>query len=198
MSPCLPQPEALVFASSDGRFQLQLFPEPLALILAWSRAAGIRETGGLLAGYIADTHMAVVTDVMGPPPDSRFGRIRFQRGTAAVQGWLEALWQAENRRYYLGEWHYHPLHSAEASSTDIDQMEQIARNPIYHCPEPHLLILGGNPQAHWALEAYIFPQRLGRVECLRLPRHAGLICEAPKTQISQGNSVSKDDLKGLG
>jgi hypothetical protein len=39
---------------------------------------------------------------------------------------------------------------------DANQMRSIADAASYHCPEPVLLILGGNPPQQFTLESYVF------------------------------------------
>jgi hypothetical protein len=76
---------------------------------------------------------------------------------SGVERWLAKLWSAPQRTYYLGEWHFHPYASPEASATDAAQMRTIATSAGYRCPEPLLLVLGGDPNGDWKLRAYVFP-----------------------------------------
>lgn len=122
------------------------------------RDAGEVETGGILIGRYTERHdCAVVDHVTGPTEDSRATRTRFRRGTAGLQKLLDRLWRRE-RRYYLGEWHFHPGAASEPSSVDRRQLRSIARDPGYSCPEPILLIIGGNPSGDWTATAFVFPR----------------------------------------
>src|SRR5690242_13776832 len=113
------------------------------------------ETSGILVGhYSDDCKFAHVTDLVPAPDDSISGRSSFQRGVQGIQKFLNQMWL--RRWYYLGEWHFHPDGSASPSSTDANQMKSIAYAGSYHCPEPVLLILGGNPSEQFLLESYVF------------------------------------------
>jgi len=116
--------------------------------------AGTHETGGIIVGYYNENlDCAIVIDVSLPPLDSKFGRFLFYRGVNRLQSWLETLWK--RKEYYLGEWHFHPFASAKPSLKDKIQMEKIAKSKKYGCPEPVLLVLGGDPQKNWIINAYI-------------------------------------------
>jgi hypothetical protein len=69
---------------------------------------------------------------------------------------LEKLWPKKD--YYLGEWHFHPHAAAEPSGTDIGQMIEISTSTKYRCPEPLLLILGGDPNGSWHIRVFVFPR----------------------------------------
>jgi len=144
------------FVSDDGRFQLRLPARHVAQMLAFCRGSAGRETGGILVGHYAPTlDCAVVTGVSGPPADSRASRTRFVRGVRGLKQWLRSLWNGP-RHYYLGEWHFHPGAAPVPSAADRDQMREIAASPTYHCPEPLLVILGGDPDGDWTISAHVF------------------------------------------
>ena len=169
-----PEPvEGLRFRSADGRFGLTVAPVVLGRILRACRRAGPVETGGVLVGRYTPTHdRAVVTAVSAMPGDSRRGRTWFARGVRGLQGWLDRAWR-ERGTYYLGEWHFHPLAPPAPSPTDIAQMVAFAEAEGYHCPEPVLLIIGGDPRANWQATAQVFPRECEPVELLREDRRAG-------------------------
>lgn len=54
------------------------------------------------------------------------------------------MWK--KRQYYLGEWHYHPNASPRPSKLDIETMLKLSKSEELHCPEPILLIVGGNSE----------------------------------------------------
>jgi integrative and conjugative element protein (TIGR02256 family) len=140
---------AIHLRSSDGRHQLKIDANLVEKILTFCEAAGEVETGGLLIGRYNPRHdTALVLDVLGPAADSSSGRTWFQRGTMGVQKIVERLWKSRGA-YYLGEWHFHPSVSPAPSSTDFNQMLEIATSPSWQCPEPVLLIIGGDPRAAW-------------------------------------------------
>jgi len=64
------------------------------------------------------------------------------RGVKGLETLLKRFWS--KNEYYLGEWHYHPNASASPSMQDISQMKEISRSIHYQCPEPVLLIIGGD------------------------------------------------------
>lgn len=82
-------------------------------------------------------------------------RMKFYRGVKNLAPWLSELWSS-TREFYLGEWHFHPSSLPTPSRTDIEQMNHIANDPKYHCPEPILFIIGGNPNKKWYSSCHIF------------------------------------------
>jgi len=148
----------LKFVSPSGRFELTLGCDVTAQILEFCRKAGAHETGGILVGYYAGAQSdAVVTGISGPPRDSIAGRSSFVRGVKGLQAWLNQLWKSK-QQYYLGEWHYHPHASSQASGVDVEQLKTFSASPPLRCPEPVMLIIGGDPQGDWNVSAYVFPR----------------------------------------
>ena len=146
------------FWSSDRRFGLQLPPEELEKILHECKGSADHETGGILVGYYTEAHdSARVTVVTTAPTDSKKGRTWLLRGTRGLTSVLKELW-LKKREYYLGEWHFHPYASPTPSSTDIAQMHEIAISSSYACPEPTMLIIGGDPSGLWNARAFVFPK----------------------------------------
>lgn len=137
----LPLNDAL-FRSADNRFGLEL---PAAVLGAMTQECTRRsdmETGGILAGrYDKELRLAKVSLATAPPPDSGGGRAWFRRGTAGLKRLLDQLWTIGD--YYLGEWHYHPGASPQPSAQDLEQLRIISSDPRYACPEPVMVILGG-------------------------------------------------------
>jgi integrative and conjugative element protein (TIGR02256 family) len=157
----------LEFWSEDHRFGFQIAKETMAHILKMCEVSKAHETGGILVGFYTTAHdCAVVTAVSKAPSDSQSGRMRFVRGARGLQRWLEYLWRRK-QHYYLGEWHFHPYGFPYPSQTDIERMSRIADTVHYRCPEPVLLIVGGDPTAKWNLKAYVFPKGKGLMELVR-------------------------------
>lgn len=126
------------------------------------------ETGGILAGHYSGEHdWAEVTDVTGPPEDSRSGRTWFRRGVRGLQQLINQFWNRD-RSYYLGEWHYHPHAEPSPSRTDIVQMKEISQSERYQCPEPILLILGGDPDVEPKLRVFVFASYSNYVELINI------------------------------
>lgn len=139
----------IVLSSPDGKFHLRVDIPEVERLLSFCSDAGEVETGGVLLGrYNARHDTALVLDVLGPPSDSAQGRTWFRRGTEGLQRIVDRLWRTR-REHYLGEWHFHPFAAPPPSSIDYDQMEEIALSPSWRCPEPVLLIIGGDPHGEW-------------------------------------------------
>lgn len=147
----------LAFRSSDRRYGLDIPPGIYSRILELCVVSGTSETGGILIGrYSADRDVATVTEVTGPPQDSIRGGCHFTRGVRGLQSLLNRLWH--RKQYYLGEWHYHPFAASIPSSTDHEQMKSFAANSSMKCPEPVLLLIGGDPNKDWHEAAFVFPK----------------------------------------
>jgi len=157
----------LEFWSKDSHFGLRIEGEQIAAILRSCRQSAPKETGGILLGhYSKSLDCAVVTHISHAPSDSKSGRTWFVRGVRGLQRMVDRLWQRDHT-YYLGEWHFHPYGAPRPSQTDADQMREIASSSQYHCPEPILLIIGGDPSSQWSPGAYVFPRSRLYVEMFR-------------------------------
>ena len=97
--------------------------------------------------------------------DSRSGRTWFVRGIRGLQKTIDRLWTRQHE-YYLGEWHFHPGGAPDPSQTDIEQVQEIAYSEQYHCPEPVLLIIGGEPSGKWSARSFVFPRHRAYTELL--------------------------------
>lgn len=133
-------------------------------MLEMCRAAGKRETGGILIGrHSEDRSTAVILETTGRPKDSLFSWATFSRGSHGLRALLESRW-SENS-FYLGEWHFHPGGSPNPSHQDILSMKKIASDPDYQCPFPLLLIIGGNSRRDYLVSCTVF---LGVAEPARM------------------------------
>lgn len=132
------------FVTSDRRIGIVIGDDLRGRLLEHCSRAGRKETGGILIGHYTELHdVAVVTDVTGPPPDSIRRRFSFIRGLAGIQRLIDRAWAED--RYYLGEWHYHPFMPATPSDRDRQQIKDFSNDPAYACPEPILVVVGGDP-----------------------------------------------------
>lgn len=114
------------------------------------------ETGGILIGkYSDDMRTAVISSLSKAPIDSKSGKTSFKRGIKGLIDILNRKWD-ESGEYYLGEWHFHPNRSSQPSQTDIGQMKKLSRNIKLKCPEPILLIVGGNKIIGWDISLHVF------------------------------------------
>ena len=100
------------------------------------------ETGGVLTGYYSkDGAKAFIVSFHKQTVDSKGTRFNFIRGKKGLTELMKKLWK--NQEYYLGEWHLHPYSSSIASSVDLAQIQEISKEEQYKCPEPILVIIGG-------------------------------------------------------
>ena len=153
----------LIFRSTDERYGLRIstqIVDQLANICTESEGL---ETGGILVGvYTAELDCAIVTEVSGPTRDSVKRPTSFVRGVLGLQGWLNKLWKKE-RHYFLGDWHFHPYVKPNPSDQDIRQTKEIALSPQYKCPEPILLIVGGDPLGELLLGTFVYAKEQGLI-----------------------------------
>jgi integrative and conjugative element protein (TIGR02256 family) len=146
------------FISVNKYFNLFLSKELLEEIVNYCRLAQRNETGGIIVGnYSIDLSGATVSKIMGPPADSRSGFNWFERGTKGVKETLDRLWQSQHQ-FYLGEWHYHPYSAPNPSHRDFLQMRDVAQHPDFACPEPIMLIAGGDPKTSMIFRVFVFPK----------------------------------------
>lgn len=152
----------LEFWSEDRRFGLHVGEEHVRRVLKTCRSARELETGGILIGRYSETHdRAFVVRVSGAPRDSRAGRTWFERGVEGLQKLLDSHWH-RREGFYIGEWHFHPGAAPVPSDVDHRTMRRIAAaSDFYNCPEPVLLVIGGDPSAQWSVSATVFPD--GRI-----------------------------------
>jgi len=147
----------LLLWSKDYKFGLSMEETFLLEALKKCSDSNLHETGGILVGYYTHAHdCAIVTELSGPPEDSVRKHGLLIRGTRGLQSWIIRLWN-EKKHYYLGEWHFHPGGVPVPSQDDIEQMRKLSMDKKLKCPEPILLIIGGDPRGEWTVNAYIFP-----------------------------------------
>lgn len=149
------QVENKTYVSFDKTFGISVSSTALESILQHCKKSRNLETGGILIGkYSDELNCALVSRVTGPPRDSKQTAITFERGTHGLKSLLETCF-TESQTYYLGEWHFHPQSSPEPSGRDLAQLQEIANSDRFKCPEPTLLIIGGDPSSDWTLSAHV-------------------------------------------
>lgn len=154
----------LKFLSDDSRYGLIVEHKVIQNMLSICTASKALEVGGIIIGtYDLENRYALVSRILSAPIDSLRGKNWFHRGVYGLQSLLDRYW-IQSRKYYLGEWHFHPYSSAIASSLDVKQMTSISTTNNYNCPEPIMIILGGNPKRDWEMRAYVFPRNKMWVE----------------------------------
>lgn len=151
------------FCSSDLRFALKLPEEELSKMMGFCAEAKGKETGGILVGLYTDKlDWAVVTAASKAPPDSQAGPTWFLRGVSGLQQWLKRLWKSKT--FYIGEWHYHPFAAPDPSGVDISEMAKVSNDGGCQCPEPVLVILGGDCAGDLRIRAFVFPRGREHIE----------------------------------
>lgn len=132
------------FVTADRHLGVVIDDEVRGRLIEYCIRAGRKETGGILTGRYSDLRdQAVITDVTGPPRDSIRAPFSFVRGLAGVQRRLDRAWRRHD--FYLGEWHFHPFMGADPSLRDRTQITDFSKDPAYACPEPILVVVGGDP-----------------------------------------------------
>ena len=147
--------------------RIQLGSEQLDVMVKFCATSGRKETGGILVGkYDRDQKRACISIVSDAPDDSHRGQSTFFRGTRS-SGLAESAVE-QKQGYYLGEWHYHPfaLHRGQAQLT-WKQMQNVEEDSGHHCPEPIMLILGGDPKGSWTIRAFVFQGKTHGKNCIR-------------------------------
>jgi hypothetical protein len=151
------------YRSPDMRFGLKLPESELSRMAGFCQKAKGKETGGILVGlYTEKLDCALVTVASKAPRDSQAGPTWFRRGVSGLQRWLKRLWKSNT--FYIGEWHFHPFAAPDPSGTDISEMTEVSNDGGYKCPEPVLVILGGDPAEDFRIRAFVFPQGQAHVE----------------------------------
>jgi len=145
--------------TADGTFAVEFHASVLNTLDRHCHQAQSSETGGILVGrYSDDLSLAIVLEATPPPPDSRRGYSWFVRGVNGLRDTLGERWRAEERTYYVGEWHFHPVDHVEPSGDDFSQMREISRAKDYDCREPLLLIVGvGKTEGQRPFRAFVCP-----------------------------------------
>ena len=150
--------------TKDSKYGLRIPSTVLKrMLMLCDKAHGV-ETGGILVGCYCSSHRcAQVTDCSNAPRDSTAGTAHFYRGVKGLKAWLKRLWRHQDKRYYLGEWHFHPNADPTPSHTDSEQMKKIASSTLYHCPEPVLFIIGGDSRSGWAYRSIVYVHKVGEM-----------------------------------
>ena len=154
--------------SEDSKYGLRIPSQVLEKMFKLCRKAKNTETGGIIVGYYnRKRDCAIVTDCSGPPKDSKRGKNYFHRGIQGLQDLIDKLWYLGHRRYYLGEWHFHPFGNPRPSDIDEKQIEENSENKSYKCPEPLMIIIGGNPNGKLICNSFVYANKKGLIELRR-------------------------------
>jgi integrative and conjugative element protein (TIGR02256 family) len=137
-----------------------------------ARRRRLRETGGALFGY-ENRGAWVIEQALGPGPRARHERFRLVGDHDYLQDAIDRELAASNgTRYYLGDWHTHPLGPARPSCRDHQTAAAIAANPNVGLRQPLVLIQSTVPWGRLVrparLQAYYFDRRSCDLHPLRI------------------------------
>ncbi|MEN6291402.1 MAG: Mov34/MPN/PAD-1 family protein [Methanobacterium sp.] len=146
---------SIKFKSIDNEFSVEINEIILNNIKKECIKAKNKETGGILIGnYSVDNSNALISNITGPPSDSKQTESKFKLGIMGLNKLLENSWKQGH--YYIGEWHFHPNSSPQPSIDDNMQMKKLATDKLLRCPEPILLVLGGNQDKGWKISVNVY------------------------------------------
>ena len=156
-----PAPD-LVLADGFEGYEVRLSAPAWADTQAWIRhSARVRgpldETGGLLFGQVDDVLRVVwVSEVSGPPPDSKHSRALFVCGTEGTAQ-MNAAKRARSRGSvgFVGMWHSHPVSSPTPSPTDNHGTDTLFRHTA-PSPRQSLLLIVGYAMSDPVPAAYLY------------------------------------------
>lgn len=160
---------ARAFASRDSIERVHLTTYALEAIVAASRRERPKETGGILLGRHCSDNCIVVEEALLAPLDSRSSHKNFVRGVEGLNEHFLKAWA--DGTYYVGEWHAHPDHSAEASVPDKKALADTSQDARFQCPSPIHLIIGGRA-SHEHFRVYVSWRHCGIEELVEVDRDA--------------------------
>ena len=145
---------SMVFKDNDGKYSVCFSKKTKQKLIELCSKANPKETGGILIGtYSKDQSTAIISTIVPAPKNSISKHFSFLRGTKGLLKILDRAW--DQGKYYLGEWHYHPNAQPNPSDQDIRQMNELSKCTDLHCPEPVLIIVGGNSD-EWTFNVMVF------------------------------------------
>ncbi|WP_179319962.1 ThiF family adenylyltransferase [Winogradskyella helgolandensis] len=98
-----------------------------------------KEFGGVFIGYKSDLHF-IITDIL-IPDHYKNGQTIFIREPGTLNERLSEIHKMTNGEIeYLGEWHSHPNGPTTPSRTDINAMQEIAKDKNINIDKPLLMI----------------------------------------------------------
>ena len=137
----------MIYINRINNIQIEIQLDVLNIIFDMCKKTEIYEIGGIIIGYYStDLKKIIITEFTFPPKDSKKGKTWFIRGVEGLEELLNKKWR--KNEYYLGEWHFHPNNSPEPSFQDKKQLLSISKSKNFFCPEPIMLIVGGNKKSY--------------------------------------------------
>lgn len=129
-----------------------------AAMLREARARRVVETGGALFGYLSSD--AVVIERIGVARGrTRRTPVTFRPDPADLQEQIdEIIAGSDGRRYFLGEWHTHPIGLPYLSRTDKRSVQATAENPAVAVDRPTAIVVAptGVPHARMRVAAFVW------------------------------------------
>lgn len=105
------------------------------------------ETGGALAGYYSKNKSTCTIDsFLKPTSDSAHHRYNFESGVFGLKEIFSKLWP--KKRFYVGDWHFHPKSSPQPSAQDLKQLKDISEAENMKCKAPLMVIIGEIPEPY--------------------------------------------------
>lgn len=116
------------------------------------------ETGGLLFGHFDETlGIAWITNVSGPPQDSKFSAEYFICGTAGIEDLCNNYKERTHGIVqYVGTWHSHPISPADPSAMDYKAIETIFATTHGNSSPQLMIIVGHAAEQQPQIGAYMF------------------------------------------
>ena len=137
------------FTEAVEDYRVRISPHAWADIQAWiQRSARVNgsdvETGGHLFGDRDDaTKVLWVTEVTGPPPDSKASTTKFVCGAEGVDLVAKQKDKCSGGSVrFIGMWHTHPNGNPTPSTTDYNAM-------LSHSQEPRFFLCKEHSACHW-------------------------------------------------
>ncbi|WP_083742113.1 Mov34/MPN/PAD-1 family protein [Bradyrhizobium mercantei] len=114
------------------------------------------ETGGALIGYWSDADTVVVTEFVGPGPDSVHRRYSYQHDHEWEASQIALHYHRSGRSHvYIGDWHTHPeARSGDLSGTDRRSIRRVIKSREARARRPLMVVLFGKPE-HWTPSVWV-------------------------------------------
>lgn len=151
--------------SNCGRYTIQISEPAYDNVVDLSSLHFPNEIGTSLIGYYSvDGYEAFITELAPLTSDSVSKRAFFLRGIRGLKKFYKELFKNYNgERYYLGEWHSHPMGTNFPSCIDDQNQMNISFDKKTSCPESILLINAIDSQKNCDLGVYVYSRKNGKI-----------------------------------
>jgi proteasome lid subunit RPN8/RPN11 len=127
--------------SSDNSLWIRIDRVSLEEAYQLCKKSGNLETGGVLIGrYSTNKTTCTVDKFLGPTEDSLQKAYTFESGIKGLKDIFSTFWK--KKKYFIGDWHFHPGSSPVPSNQDYAQLREIACNTEFRCKCPVMIIIG--------------------------------------------------------